>query len=157
MSHAIVSYCSYPFDGLSLRENHWKRGGVEYLILNFYLPRGHVKSNIQSIGDIISFRINDTYFPHDVRGHRAGVTLPRSMCVDLFFFAIFLQIFPSFSSFVSHFLFFIAHLSHIFVLALLGHLDKQGFQKQTRSKLIFRTQSFKFFRHMKAAGVFPCV
>ena len=45
-----------------------------------------MKSNIQSIGDIISFRIYDTYFHHDVRGHSAGVTLPRSMRVDLFFF-----------------------------------------------------------------------
>ena len=52
-----------------------KGGGVEYLILNFYLPMGNAKSNIQLIGDIISFRIYDTYFHHDVRGHGAGVTL----------------------------------------------------------------------------------
>ena len=39
-----------------------KGGGVEYLILHFYFPRGHVKWNVQSIGDIISFRIYDTYF-----------------------------------------------------------------------------------------------
>ena len=34
-----------------------KGGGVEYLILYFYLPRGHVKLNVQTTGDIISFRI----------------------------------------------------------------------------------------------------
>ena len=48
----------------------------------------------QSIGDIFSFRIYDTYFLHDVRGHSARVTLPRSTHVDLVFsfftFAIFL-------------------------------------------------------------------
>ena len=86
-----------------------KWGGVEYLILNIYSPRGHVQWNVQSIGDIISFRIYDFYFYLDVRGHGTGVTLPKSMRVDLFccccFFAIFLQIFPSFSLFVSLFLF----------------------------------------------------
>ena len=83
-----------------------KGGGVEYLIVNLYSPRGHVQWNVQSIGDIISLRIYDSCFYHDVRGHGAGVTLPRSMRVDLFFFAIFLQISPSFSLFVSLFLFF---------------------------------------------------
>ena len=48
-----------------------KGAGVEYLILNFYLPRELVKSNVQSIVDIISFRIFDTYFHHDDRGHGA--------------------------------------------------------------------------------------
>ena len=93
----IVSHqtTSYPFDGRGFQENRWKRGWVEYLILIFYLPREHFKSNVQSIRDIISFRIYDTYFHHDIRGHGAGVTLPRSMRVD-FFFAIFLQIFPLF-------------------------------------------------------------
>ena len=97
-----------------------KGGGAEYLILNFYLLRGHVKSNVQSIGDIISFRIYDTYFHHDVRSHGAGVTLPRSMRVELLFCD-----FPTdFSLFFSLCLpllifFFITHLSHIFVLALL--------------------------------------
>ena len=32
-----------------------KGGGAEYLILNFYLFEGNVKSNVQSIGNIISF------------------------------------------------------------------------------------------------------
>ena len=63
-----------------------KGDGVEYLILNFYLPRGHVKSNVQMIGDIISFRIYYTYFHHDIRGHCTGVMLPRSMHVNCFFF-----------------------------------------------------------------------
>ena len=38
----------------------------------------------QSIEDIISFRIYDSYFHHDVRGHGAGVTLPISMRMDFF-------------------------------------------------------------------------
>ena len=38
-----------------------KGGGVEYFILNFYLPRGQVKSNVQSIGNIINFRIYRRY------------------------------------------------------------------------------------------------
>ena len=105
-----------------------KGSGVEYLILNFYSPRVHVKWNVQWIGDIIGFRIYDIYFHHDVRGHGAGVTLPKSMRTDLFFggvfFALFLQIFPPFLS-LSLFSFliflFIGHLSHIFVLALLIH------------------------------------
>ena len=42
------------------------------------MPREHVKSNVQSIGDIISFRICNIYFHHDIRGHRARITLPRS-------------------------------------------------------------------------------
>ena len=102
-----------------------KRGGVEYLILNVYSPRGPVHWNVQSIGDIISFRIYDSYFHHDVRGHPAGVTLPRIMRVDLFFFfffAIFLQMFPSFSllSLSSYFPFYWAFISY-FCLALLIH------------------------------------
>ena len=63
-----------------------------------------MKSNIQSIGDIISFRIYDTYFHHDVRGHSAGVTLPRSMRVDLFFFFSFFFFF--FCDFPTDFPFF---------------------------------------------------
>ena len=50
-----------------------KGDGVEYLILNIYLPWGHVKSNVQSMGNMISFRMYDTYFHHDVRGHSAGL------------------------------------------------------------------------------------
>ena len=42
-----------------------KGGGFEYLILIFYMPKGPLKSNIQSIGNIISFRIYDTYFHHE--------------------------------------------------------------------------------------------
>ena len=104
---------SYPFDGRRFQENRWKSGGIEYLILNIYLPRGLA---VQSIRDITSFRIYDTYFHHDVRGHGAGDSLPRSMRVD--FFAVFLQIFPSFSLFVSHFLFsFLLRIDLIFLFS----------------------------------------
>ena len=101
--------------------------GVEYLILNSYSYRVHVQWNVQSIGDIISFRIYDTYFYHDVRGHGAGVTPPRSMRVFFFFFFFFFGDFPAdFSLLISLCLsllifLFIGHLSHIFVLALLIH------------------------------------
>ena len=71
------------------------------------------------------------------------------MRVDLvfFFFFFFLRfsysVFPPFLSLSlsSYFLFLFGHLSHIFVLALLIHWDKQGFWKKTRSKSIFRTQA----------------
>ena len=105
-----------------------KGGGVEYLILNFYSPRGYVQWNVQSIGDIISFRIYNSYFHHDVRGQGAWVTLPRSMRV--FFWGVggrgvcdfpidFSLLFSLCLSLL--FFFFIEHLSHIFVLALLIH------------------------------------
>ena len=63
----------------------------------------------------------DTYFHHDVKGHGAKVMLPRSMLMDFFCCN-----FPTdFSPFLSLLVFlYIAHLSHIFVLALLVHLDK---------------------------------
>ena len=128
-----------------------KVGGVEYLILNFYTPRGHVQWNVQSIGDIISFRIYDSYFHHDVRGHSQGVRLPRSMRMDLFFFfvclfAIFLQIFPSFSLFVSLFLFsfFIGHLSH-FCFGLAYSLRQAGLLKKDKVKVDFQNSIFQVF------------
>ena len=76
--------------------------------------------NFQSIGDIISFRIYDSYFHHDVRGHGAGVTLPRSMRVDFFFCEFPTDFSLLFSLFLSLLIFlFIGHLSHIFVLVFL--------------------------------------
>ena len=99
-----------------------KGGGVEYLVLNLYSPRVHVKWNLQSIGDIIRFRIYVIYFHHDVSSHGAGVTLPRSMRVDFFFFAFLTDFWLLFSLCLSLLIFlFIGHLSHIFVLALLIH------------------------------------
>ena len=79
-----------------------KWGGAEYLILNFYLPMGHVKLNVQSIGDIISFRIYDTYFHHDVKCH---ATKKWACGLDFFFFFRFSYRFSLFSLFVSLFLF----------------------------------------------------
>ena len=73
------------------------------MILNFYLPRGYVKSNVQSIGYIISFRIYDTCFHHDVRGHGTRIMLPRSMRVHLFLLFFFLFCFVFFSFFVFFF------------------------------------------------------
>ena len=97
------------------------------MILNIYSSRGHGQWNVQWTEDIISFIIYDSYFHHDVRGHGAGVTLPISMHMDLFFFVLFFCDFPAdFSLFFSLCLslfnvHFIGHLSHIFVLALLIH------------------------------------
>ena len=104
-----------------------KRGGVYNLILNFYSPGGHVQWNVQSIGDIVNFRIYDTYFHHDVRGHGGGVTLPRSMRVD-FFLRFSYRFFPSFLSLSlsSYFPFYWTFISY-FVLAVLIHRDKQCF------------------------------
>ena len=131
------------------------------LYLYSYLPRGHVKSDVQLIGDINSFRIYDTYFHHDVRGHGAGVTLLRSMRVDFgFFFSIFLQIFPSFFLFVSLFLF--SFLLRIYLMFLFWHClfteTSRAFEKrQGRSRFSELNFSF-FFRHLKASGVLPvCV
>ena len=129
------------------------------MILNFYTSRGHVQWNVQSIGEIISFRIYDSYFHRDVRGHGAGVTLPISIRVDIFF-AIFLQIFPFFSLFVSLFLFSFVlgiYLIYLFWPCLFTETSR-AFEKIQGQSRFFRTQFFKFFRHLKASGVLPvCV
>ena len=62
-------------------------------------------------------------FFHDVTGHGTGVTLPRSMLVDLFFFIVlFCFDFSTelffFSLFLFAFFLNIAHLSQSFVLDL---------------------------------------
>ena len=128
-----------------------KGGWVEYLILNSYLPRGHVKSNVQVKWDINSFRIYDTYFHHDVRGHDAGVTLLRSMRVVLFyylfFFAIFLQTFPSFFSFSlsSYFPFYCAFISYFCFWPCLFTETSRAFEKRQGQSRFFRTQFFFSF------------
>ena len=99
------------------------------MIFNFYSPRVHVQWNVQSIGYIISFRIYDIYFHHDVRGHGAGVTLPRSMRVDFF--------------------------CDYFCFGLAYSLRQAGLLKKDKVKVDFRTLFFKFFRHSKASGVLP--
>ena len=123
-----------------------KGGGVEYLILNFYSPWGYVEWNVQSIRDIISFRIYDFYFHHDIRGHSAGVTLPRSMRMHLFFFvfvfAIFLQIFPSLSLF--SFSFFLG-IYHIFFFGLAYSLRQAGLLKKDKVKVDFQNSCFQVF------------
>ena len=129
------------------------------MILNFHSSRVHVQWNVQSIGDIISFRMYDSYFHHNVRGHGAGVTLPISMRVDLFFFlfffAIFLQIFPSFSLFVSLFLFsFLLGIYLIFLFwPCLFTETSRAFEKRQGQSPFSDLNFSSFFRHLKASGV----
>ena len=100
-----------------------------------------------------------TYFYHDVRGHGAGVTLPRSMRVDLFFFffAIFLQILPSFSLFVSLFLFsFLLGIYLIFLVwPCLFTETSRAFEKRQGQSRFSKLNVSSFFRHLKASGVLP--
>ena len=138
-----------------------KVGGVEYLILNFYTPKGHVQWNVQSIGDIISFRIYDSYFHHDVRGHSQGVRLPRSMRMDLFFFFVCLRFsyifFPPFLSLSlsSYFPFlFGIYLIFLFWPCLFTETSRAFEEGQGQSR--FSELNFSsFFRHLKASGVLP--
>ena len=137
------------------------------MILNIYSSRGQGQWNVQSLEDIISFRIYDSYFHHDVRGHGAGVKLPISMRKDLvffffffFFFAIFLQIFHSFSLFVS--LLLISILLDIYLIFLfwpcLFTETSRAFEKRQGQSRFSELNFSSFFRHLKASGVLPvCV
>ena len=130
------------------------------MILNFHSSRVHVQWNIQSIGDIISFRIYDSYFHHDVRGHGVGVTLPISMRVDLqFFFFFFLRFscrfFPPFLSLSlsSYFPVYWAFISY-FCFGLAYSLRQAGLLKKDKVKVDFQNSIFQgFFWHLKASGV----
>ena len=94
------------------------------MILNFYLPR-------------------DIYFDHRVRGHGAGAALPRSMRVD--FFAVFLQIFPSFSLFVSaYFPLYCAFISY-FCFDIACSLRQAGILKKDKVKSDFHNSIFQVF------------
>ena len=134
------------------------------MTLKFYSPRGHVQWNVQSIGDIISFRIYDSYFHHDVSGHGAGVTLPKSMHMDLFgvFFAISYKFFPAFLSvslFAISYKFFPAFLSvslssyfpfywaviSYFCFGLAYSLRQAGLLKKDKVKVDFQNSIFQFF------------
>ena len=137
-----------------------KGGGVEYLILNFYSPRGHVQWNVQSIGDIISFnRIYDSYFSMTSevteQGSRYQEVCAWTCFVFLFFFVIFLQIFPSLSLFVSLFLFsFLLGIYLIFWPCLFTETSRAFEKRQGQSR--FSELNFSsFFRHLKASGVLP--
>ena len=118
------------------------------MILNIYSSRGHGQRNVQSVEDIISFRIYDSYFHHDVRGHGAGVTLPISMRMDLlfFFFAIFLQIFPPFLSLSLSFSFpfYWAFISY-FCFGLAYSLKQAGLLKKDKVKVDFQNSIFQVF------------
>ena len=133
------------------------------MILNFYSIRGHVQWNVQSIGDIISFRIYDSYFHHDVRGHGVGDTLPISMHVDLFF-VFFLRFScrffpPHLSLSLSfYFPFYWAFISYS-CFGLASSLRQAGLLKKDKVTVDFSELNLaSFFRHLKASGVLPvCV
>ena len=101
-----------------------------------------------TIGDIISFRIYDSYFHHDVRGHGAGVTLPRSMRMDLFcFFLQFSYRFPPpflSLSLSSYFPFYWALISY-FCFGLACSLRQEGLLKKDQVKVDFQNSIFQFF------------
>ena len=119
------------------------------MISNFHSSRVHVQWNVQSIGDIISFRIYDSYFHHDVRGHGAGVTLTISMRMDFFFF-FFLRFscrfFPPFLSLSlsSHFPFYWAFISY-FCFGLAYSLRQAGLLKKDKVKVDFQNSIFQVF------------
>ena len=112
------------------------------------------------IGDIISFRIYDSYFHHDVRGHSARVTLPRSMRVDLVFLRFSYRFFPPLLtlSLSIYFPLYWAFISY-FCFGLAHSLRQAGFLKKDKVKVDFQNSIFQFFfRHLKASGVLPlCV
>ena len=132
---------------------------VEYLVLNVNLPGKHVKSNVESIGNITSFRTYDIYFHYDVRGHSAGIMLPRSMRVALSIY--FLRFSYRFFLFFSLWLFFFSFILRICLIFLfwpcLFTKTSRAFEKrhsQSRfSELNF--SSIFYFRHLKASGVLP--
>ena len=136
-----------------------KRGWGGIFDPKFLLPWGHVKSNVQSIGDIINFRMYDTYFHHDVRGHSAGVTHPKSMRVNLFFFfSIFLQVFLAFSLFVSLFLFsFLLRIYLIFLFwpCLFTETSKAFEKRQSQSR--FSEVNFSVFLGIESFWCPPSV
>ena len=117
----------------------------------------HVISNVQSTGNIISFRIYDTYFQHDVRGHGAGLTLPRSMCVD--FFCQFLSEFFLFFSLSLSFYFPFNCAFYLIVLfwpCLLAETSRAFEKRQGQSR--FSELNFSIFfggeaGYLKASGV----
>ena len=118
---------------------------VEYLILNFYSTRGHVQWNVQSIGDIISFRIYDPYFRHDVRGNGAGVTPPRSMRVD-FFLRFSYRFFPSFLSLsLSPYCPFYLTFFSYFCFVLAYSLRQAGLLKKDKVNVDFQNSIFQVF------------
>ena len=100
---------------------------------------------------MISFRVYDTYFHHDIRGHSTGVILPRSMQVGglVFFFVFFFFLQFSYRFFplcLSLLIFlYIVHLSHIFVLALACSLRQVGLLKKVKVKGDFQNSIFQGF------------
>ena len=118
------------------------------------MPWGHVKSNIQSIGDVISLRMYDTYFHHDVRSHNAGATLPKCMRVDFFFFFDFPTDFSFFSFCFSLIFFFYCAFISYFCFGLACSPRQAGLLKKDKVKVNFQSSIFQgFFRHLKVSGM----
>ena len=138
------------------------------MILNIYSSRGHSQWNVQSIEDIISFRIYDSHFHHDIRGHGAGVRLPISMRMDLvcfvFCFFLFFCDFPADFSllFCLCLSLFNFHLLGIYLIFLfwpcLFTETSRAFEKRQDQSRFSELNFSSFFRHLKASGVLPvCV
>ena len=114
----------------------------------------------------MSFRIYDSYFHHDVRGHGVGVTLPRSMRVDLFFFFFFFFVvvvflrfsYNFFSPFLSLSLLFSFLLGIYFIFWFWPCLfteTSRAFEKRQGQTRFSELNFSSFFRHLKASGVLP--
>ena len=104
---------------------------------------------------IISFRIYDSYFHHDVRVHGAGVTPPRSMRVDLGFFSQFsYRFFPPFLS-LSLSSYFPFHWAFIIFLFWLFTETSRAFEERQGQSRFSELNFSSFFRHLKASGVLP--
>ena len=112
----IPHQVTYPedFDGRTLSVE--KRMGLNIWPYILAYLRVHDDSKPEYI---IATQFRTRYFSHDVRRHGVEVTLQRRICVDLFFSPFF--DFPTNLIFLllSLIFLFIAHLFHIFALALL--------------------------------------
>ena len=81
----------------------------------------------------------------------------QGVCAWTFFFSLFLQIFGSFSLFVSLFLFsFLLGIYLIFLFwpCLFTEISR-AFEKRQGQSRFSELNFFKFFRHLKASGVLP--
>ena len=128
-------YKTFARTCISFRRPEVSRKSLEKGVgLNIYSPRGHVQWNVQSIGDIIGFRIYDSSF-HHARG------------LFFFFLAIFLQIFfPPFLSLSlsSYFPFYWVFISY-FCFGLAYSLRQAGLLKKRQGQSRFSELNFSRF------------